>query len=126
MDVATTVEINQVVASGGGVLLPDAVLDKLYQSYALKQKRVALVCYLIASILFDIWAIAVPQGQSVESIVVTSVFLTINVALAIVLRFCGRGRFRGIVWEIAPHLAWLLAIKQLFLQLFLKGSVTPR
>ncbi|XP_052865244.1 adenylate cyclase type 3 [Anopheles cruzii] len=122
---STAVEINQ-AASTGGVLLPDAVLDKLYQSYALKQKRVAFVCYLIASILFDIWAIAVPQGQSVESIAVTSVFLTINVALAIVLRFCGRGRFRGIIWEIAPHLAWLLAIKQLFLQLFLKGSVTPR
>ncbi|XP_058057684.1 adenylate cyclase type 3 [Anopheles bellator] len=122
---STAVGINQ-AASTGGVLLPGAVLDKLYQSYALKQKRVAFVCYLIASILFDIWAIAVPQGQSVESIVVTSVFLTINVALAIVLRFCGRGRFRGIIWEIAPHLAWLLAIKQLFLQLFLKGSVTPR
>ncbi|XP_053667257.1 adenylate cyclase type 3 [Anopheles marshallii] len=122
--IATTVGINQ--ATGGGVLLPDAVLDKLYQSYALKQKRVAFTCYLIASILFDIWAIAVPQGQSVESIVVTSVFLTINIVLAIVLRFCGRGRFRGVIWEIAPHLAWLLAIKQLFLQLFLKGSVTPR
>ncbi|XP_050076662.1 adenylate cyclase type 3 [Anopheles maculipalpis] len=120
--------INQATVGGGGagVLLPDAVLDKLYQSYALKQKRVAFACYLIASILFDIWAIAVPQGQSVESIVVTSVFLTINIVLAIVLRFCGRGRFRGIIWEIAPHLAWLLAIKQLFLQLFLKGSVTPR
>ncbi|XP_041775582.1 adenylate cyclase type 3 [Anopheles merus] len=122
--IATTVGINQ--PGTGGVLLPDAVLDKLYQSYALKQKRVAFACYLIASILFDVWAIAVPQGQSVESIVVTSVFLTINIVLAIVLRFCGRGRFRGVIWEIAPHLAWLLAIKQLFLQLFLKGSVTPR
>uniref|UniRef100_A0A182QTA8 Adenylate cyclase type 3 n=1 Tax=Anopheles farauti TaxID=69004 RepID=A0A182QTA8_9DIPT len=128
---ATTVGANHAAGGGGaagsgGILLPDAVLDKLYQSYALKQKRVAFACYLIASILFDIWAIAVPQGQSVESIVVTGVFLTINVVLAIVLRFCGRGRFRGIIWEIAPHLAWLLAIKQLFLQLFLKGSVTPR
>lgn len=63
---ATTVGINQ--SGTGGVLLPDAVLDKLYQSYALKQKRVAFACYLIASILFDVWAIAVPQGQSVESI----------------------------------------------------------
>ncbi|KFB39059.1 AGAP009315-PA-like protein [Anopheles sinensis] len=123
---ARTSELGQVAVGGGGVLLPDAVLDKLYQRYALKQKRVALACYLIASILFDIWAIGVPQGQSVESIAVTSVFLTVNVVLAIVLRFCGRGRFRGVIWEIAPHLAWLLAITQLFLQLFLKGSVTPR
>ncbi|XP_053673323.1 adenylate cyclase type 3 [Anopheles nili] len=122
---ATTVGINQ-ATSGGGIPLPDAVLDKLYQSYALKQKRVAFLCYLIASILYDCWAIAVPQGQSVECTAVTCVFLFINVFLAVVLRFFGRSRFRGIIWEIAPHLAWLLAIMQLFLQLFLKGSVTPR
>ncbi|KAL9707790.1 hypothetical protein quinque_011308 [Culex quinquefasciatus] len=108
------------------VLLPDDVLEKLYQSYALKQKRVAFGCYLAASILFDVWAILVPQGQGWESIVVTSVFLTLNVTLAAILRFCGKSRFRGFIWEVAPHAAWLLAIKQLFLQLFLKGSVTPR
>lgn len=50
------------------VLLPDDVLEKLYQSYALKQKRVAFGCYLAASILFDVWAILVPQGQGWESI----------------------------------------------------------
>ncbi|XP_058824460.1 adenylate cyclase type 3 [Topomyia yanbarensis] len=107
-------------------LLPDDVLEKLYQSYALKQKRVAFGCYLAASILFDLWAILVPQGQGWDSIVVTCIFLLLNVILAGILRFCGKGRFRGFIWEVAPHAAWLLAIKQLFLQLFLKGSVTPR
>ncbi|XP_065080499.1 adenylate cyclase type 3 isoform X2 [Ochlerotatus camptorhynchus] len=108
------------------ILLPDDVLEKLYQSYALKQKRVAFGCYLAASILFDLWAILVPQGQGWEAIAILSVFLGLNIILAVVLRFGGKGRFRGFIWEVAPHAAWLLAIMQLFLQLFLKGSVTPR
>jgi hypothetical protein len=48
--------------------LPDSVLEKLYRSYALKQKRSALVTFLIASLLFDLWAIFIPQGQSVENL----------------------------------------------------------
>lgn len=48
--------------------LPDAVLEKLYRSYSLKQKRSALVTFLIASISFDLWAILIPQGQNIESL----------------------------------------------------------
>lgn len=48
--------------------LPDSVLEKLLSSYSLKQKRSALVVFLAASILFDIWAIFVPQGQSTENL----------------------------------------------------------
>lgn len=48
--------------------LPDAVLEKLYRSYSLKQKRSALVTFLIASILFDLWAIFIPQGQNMEGL----------------------------------------------------------
>ena len=50
------------------VSLPDSVLEKIYRSYSLKQKRSALVTFLIASILFDVWAIFIPQGQSLESL----------------------------------------------------------
>lgn len=50
----------------------------------------------------------------------------LNTGLMIFLRLCGKSRFKGAIWEVAPHLAWLLAILQLFLQLFFKGSVTPR
>lgn len=51
-----------------GVTLPDDVLEKMYQSYSLKQKRAGLTCFLAASILFDVWAIFIPQGQTWESI----------------------------------------------------------
>lgn len=50
------------------ISLPDDVLESLYRSYSLKQKRSGLVCFLAASILFDLWAIIVPQGQSWESL----------------------------------------------------------
>jgi hypothetical protein len=42
--------------------LPDSVLEKLYRSYALKQKRSALVTFIIASILFDFWVVFLVQG----------------------------------------------------------------
>lgn len=48
--------------------LPDDVLEKLFRSYSLKQKRSGLGCFLAASIMFDFWAIIVPQGQSFESL----------------------------------------------------------
>lgn len=57
---------------------------------------------------------------------VTCVFLLLNISLAVFLKFCGKSRFRGAVWEVSPLLAWIFAITQLFLQLFLKGTVTPR
>ena len=66
--VSTTTDTNAAVGLATSVLLSDDVLEKLYQSYALKQKRIAIDCFLAASILFDIWAITIPQGQSWESL----------------------------------------------------------
>jgi len=54
--------------SSGPSTLPADVLEKLYRSYSLKQKRSGLSCFIVASIAFDLWAILVPQGQSVESL----------------------------------------------------------
>lgn len=50
------------------ILLPDSVLEKLYQNYSIKQKRSGLICFLLTSILFDLWAIAIPQGQTYGSL----------------------------------------------------------
>lgn len=55
-------------SSGPTPSLPDDVLEKLYRSYSLKQKRSGLTCFIVASIVFDLWAILVPQGQSKESL----------------------------------------------------------
>lgn len=48
--------------------LPDTVLATLYHRYSIKQRRAGLECFLAASILFDLWAIFVPQGQSWDSL----------------------------------------------------------
>lgn len=55
-------------ASGQTTSLPADVLEKLYRSYSLKQKRSGLTCFIVASVVFDLWAILVPQGQSIESL----------------------------------------------------------
>lgn len=144
--------------SPSGVVLPDDVLEKVYQSYSLKQKRAGLKCFLLASLMFDIWAIFIPQGQSWEAIgkpnckyvlwkrlqlvfffvslsltpppaAVLCCFLAANILLATFLRLCGTSKFHTIkvaTWEIAPHAAWLIAIKQLALELIFRGTVTPR
>jgi hypothetical protein len=52
----------------GPASLTDDVLENLYRSYSLKQKRSGLSSFIVASIVFDLWAIIVPQGQSVESL----------------------------------------------------------
>lgn len=63
-----TTERHSSSAAGPSAALPDDVLEKLYRSYSLKQKRSGLTCFIVASIVFDCWAILVPQGQSVESL----------------------------------------------------------
>lgn len=52
----------------GPISLPDNILESLYKSYSLKQKRSGLECFIVASIVFDLWAILAPQGQSLESL----------------------------------------------------------
>ena len=52
----------------GPASLTDDALEKLYRSYSLKQKRSGLSCFIVTSVVFDLWAIVVPQGQSVESL----------------------------------------------------------
>lgn len=60
-------------AVNGGVIsadvsLPSDVLDSLFQRYSIKQRRAGLESFLVASVLFDLWAIFVPLGQTWESI----------------------------------------------------------
>ena len=52
----------------GPASLTDDALEKLYRSYSLKQKRSGLSCFIVTSVVFDLWAIVVPQGQSIESL----------------------------------------------------------
>lgn len=54
--------------SNNKITLPTSVFEKLYQRYSIKQRRAGLECFLAASVLFDLWAIFIPQGQSWESL----------------------------------------------------------
>lgn len=45
------------------VSLPNDVLERLYQRYSIKQRRAGLECFLATSVLFDLWAIFVPQPE---------------------------------------------------------------
>lgn len=64
----SSVSVEEKAELSADVSLPPEVLEKLYQSYAIKQKRDGLSSFLIASIMFDLWAIIVPQGQRLESL----------------------------------------------------------
>lgn len=43
------------------VSLPNEVLERLFQRYSIKQRRAGLECFLVTSVLFDLWVIFVPQ-----------------------------------------------------------------
>lgn len=66
------------------ISLADDVLEKLYQSYALKQKRPGLGCFLAASILFDLWAIFIHQGQSWENLGNLTIFFETHYTYTII------------------------------------------
>lgn len=46
------------------ITLQNDVLEKIYRSYSLKQKRSGMNCFMAAAILFDLWAIFIPANQS--------------------------------------------------------------
>lgn len=102
----------------------DPALEKLYQSYSVKQKRPGLEVFLYAAILYDVYMLLVPGGQDAFMRGLTIAFVGLNLGL---LAWCCRGIQRSCIWAAVPHLAWLLAISQLLAHLFLKkNEVTGR
>lgn len=102
----------------------DPALEKLYQSYSVKQKRSGLECFLITALLFDIYMLIVPSGQDLLIFGVIGSFLLMNCFL---LLWCKRGTQNSIVWAAIPHVSWHLANAQLLASLFLKkNEVTSR
>lgn len=45
------------------VSLPNEVLERLFQRYSIKQRRAGLECFLVTSVLFDLWVIGVAQPE---------------------------------------------------------------
>lgn len=102
----------------------EPAIEKLYQLYSVKQRRVGLQCFLFAAIFFDLYIMAVPNGQDVLICGAMAVFLALNLVLLV---WCWKGGDRNVIWAAVPHLAWLLALAQLLVQIFLKrNEVTSR
>ncbi|GJQ82981.1 Ac3 [Trypoxylus dichotomus] len=102
----------------------DPSLEKLYQSYSVKQKRAGLECFLITAILFDIYMLVIPSGQDLLIFAVISCFLVMNCMLLI---WCKKGVRKCMIWAAVPHISWHIANAQLLVSLFLKkNEVTSR
>ncbi|CAH1098596.1 unnamed protein product [Psylliodes chrysocephalus] len=102
----------------------DPALEKLYQSFSVKQKRMGLECFLLTAILFDIYMLVVPSGQDLWIFGSMSFFLTVN---SCILVWCKRGFESKLIWAAVPHLCWHVANAQVLIALFLKkNEVTPR
>jgi len=101
----------------------DPALEKLYQSYNVKQKRPGLEVFLYAAILYDMYMLLLP-GQDALMRGLTIAFVGLNLGL---LAWCCRGIQHSSIWAAVPHLAWHLANSQLLAHLFLKkNEVTGR
>ncbi|KAK6631967.1 hypothetical protein RUM44_006997 [Polyplax serrata] len=97
----------------------DASLEKLYLSYSVEQKREGLHCFLLASILYDIYYLAIPCDSENFNWPLVG-FLVCNFLL---LLWCLFGiRKCSPIWPAIPHVSWLVSIAQLLIGLVLKSS----
>ncbi|XP_057663021.1 adenylate cyclase type 3 [Diorhabda carinulata] len=102
----------------------DPSLEKLYQSFSIKQKRAGLECFLLTAILFDLYMLVIPSGQDIWIFGFMSLFLTIN---SCILVWCKRSYENKFIWAGIPHLCWHVANAQILVALFLKkNEVTSR
>lgn len=102
----------------------DPALEKLYQSYSVKQKRAGLECFLLTALLFDIYMLVIPSGQDLVIFAVMGAFLVLNGGMLI---WCKRGAQRCTLWAAVPFIAWYIANSQFLASLFLKKyEVTSR
>lgn len=102
----------------------DKSLEKLYQSFSVRQKRAGLESFLLTAILFDVYMLIVPSGQDVVVYGVMGTFLLMNCLLLI---WCKRGFQSKTMWAFVPHLAFHIANSQILSGLFLKkNEVTSR
>lgn len=102
----------------------DKALEKLYQSFSVRQKRAGLECFLVTAILFDIYMLIIPSDRDHIIISVMGVFLIFNCLL---LAWCKKNFQNKYLWAIIPHIAFHMANIQILSVLFLKkNEVTSR
>ncbi|XP_034231454.1 adenylate cyclase type 3-like [Thrips palmi] len=95
----------------------DPSLERLYQSYSVKQKRAGVQCFLAAAVLYDVFVLVLPGQSDPLTRGLTAAFLGLNLAL---LAWTLRPSRLEAMWAAVPYVAWFLAITQLLAHLFLR------
>lgn len=95
----------------------DATLERLFQSYSVKQKRSAIECYLLASVLFNVQNLVLIVQCTVNSVhfVHSSVFLAVNVGIFLWCRLSAKP-----FWSVIPHVTWALSLLQILVHIGLQ------
>lgn len=99
----------------------DPALERLYQSYSVKQKRAGVQCFLAAAVLYDVFMLVLPGPGPVQdslTIGLMAAFLGLNLAL---LAWTLRPYRLDALWAAVPYVAWFLAITQLLAHFFLRN-----
>ncbi|XP_067620996.1 adenylate cyclase type 3 isoform X2 [Eurosta solidaginis] len=116
--------------SGNAVDLPDAVLDKLFHNYFLKQRRAALKWFLFAAILFDAWTI-VAQQIELNILALTLVLLCAYLIVMVVLDYSGykRSNIVAMQRELKKHASytlWSLFLLHFLIYMIMRNDISPR
>ncbi|KAI5736814.1 hypothetical protein M8J76_007352 [Diaphorina citri] len=93
----------------------DATLEGLFQSYSVKQKRSAIECYLLASVLFNLQNLVLIVDVNSVHFVHSVVFLLVNISIFLWCRFRSKP-----FWSVIPHVTWGLSLLQLLLHMGLQ------
>lgn len=93
----------------------DATLERLFQSYSVKQKRSAIECYLLASVLFNLQNIILIVEVNSVNFVHSVVFLTVNIFIFFWCRFRAKP-----FWSVIPHVTWGLSLLQVLVHMGLQ------
>lgn len=97
----------------------DPALERLYQSYSVKQKRAGVQCFLAAAVLYDVFMLVGGPVQDSLTRGLTASFLGLNLAL---LAWTLRPYRLDALWAAVPYVAWFLSITQLLAHLFLRKT----
>lgn len=125
------------IAAGGKWLWCSAFdepnLERLYQSYSVKQRRAGLECYVAATALHSVVVLVAPPDPpgDLTARAAAGFCLTLAAALLVIVRWLRRASQpqceRLWPWAVVPHAAWHLANAQLLIALLAAaGRVTPR
>ncbi|XP_055387228.1 adenylate cyclase type 3 [Condylostylus longicornis] len=111
--------------TGPDVNLSKEVLNDLYISYSIKQRQPAMVVFLSAIILFDIWCIITPHGFCWKTLGIFAGNAVCSLILLILIYFRG-SKLNKKIWKPLTFPIWFLVIAQVVFFSILKPILTIR